>query len=242
MYLEMIQSELIQHLYDEINRQDTWYMWTVGILVTVIVLVVGFYSYQQWRFSDKGIKKMQEKFKKEFHDEFFKEFHDEFFKEFKKEYGIEELREAIHKANEENKKSMKLQRDIKEEINKSLEISLLSLSSQFESIDKESDTYIVNNKLLGVKRFFENKDLRVFSEKSIRSAIITMSNGLLNLLENDFAWNETASLRIKKINEYFHEAYNGFKNPKKSTSSSLKKWDEYASKFEKRKPKKDEAK
>lgn len=56
----MSESDLVSHLYDEINRQNTWYMWTVGILVALITLIIGYFSILQWRISDKQIKKMQE--------------------------------------------------------------------------------------------------------------------------------------------------------------------------------------
>ncbi|WP_283593181.1 hypothetical protein [Limosilactobacillus galli] len=55
----MSDSDLISHLYDEINRQNTWYMWTVGILVTLITLIIAYFSIIQWRISDKQISKMQ---------------------------------------------------------------------------------------------------------------------------------------------------------------------------------------
>lgn len=239
MYLGMTQNELIQHLYDEINRQDTWYMWSVGTLITIIALVVGFYSYQQWRFSDKGIKKMQEEFRKKFHDEFFKEFHDEFhdefFDEFKKEYEIDRLKSAIVKADKRNEESTKLQGELRKEINKSLEMSLLSLSSQFESIDKTGPTYILSNKLINLLIFLRGKDLNDFSAGSIRDALIVLNNGMSDLLKNNVAWNKKTSLALRKINKYFHKAYDGFEKPIEELSEAIKVWDKNLSEYEKRK-------
>lgn len=40
----MSRTEMIQHLYDEINRQNTWYMWTIGALIAIVFGVVAFYS------------------------------------------------------------------------------------------------------------------------------------------------------------------------------------------------------
>lgn len=56
----MSKDDLISHLYDEINRQNTWYMWTVGILVALITLIIGYFSILQWRISDKQVHKMKE--------------------------------------------------------------------------------------------------------------------------------------------------------------------------------------
>jgi len=55
----MSKSELIQYLYDEINRQNTWYMWTVGILVTVVVAFAGILGYFQWKLSTKQIENLK---------------------------------------------------------------------------------------------------------------------------------------------------------------------------------------
>lgn len=64
----MSKSELIQHLYDEINRQNTWYMWTVVGLIGVITLIVGYFSVLQWKVSDKQIDKMKTEIKAELAD------------------------------------------------------------------------------------------------------------------------------------------------------------------------------
>ncbi|WP_461241207.1 hypothetical protein [Paucilactobacillus sp. N302-9] len=66
----MSKSELIQHLYNEINRQNTWYMWTVGTLVVIIGLVIGFFAYLTWRMSDKQIDKLKTEIKQELSDKF----------------------------------------------------------------------------------------------------------------------------------------------------------------------------
>lgn len=61
---KMSDSELVQHLYDEINRQNTWYMWTVGILIGIITLIIGYFSVLQWKISDKQVKKFSDEINK----------------------------------------------------------------------------------------------------------------------------------------------------------------------------------
>lgn len=59
----MSKDDLISHLYDEINRQNTWYMWTVGILVALITLIIGYFSILQWKISSNQIKKLKSEIK-----------------------------------------------------------------------------------------------------------------------------------------------------------------------------------
>lgn len=57
------ENDLISHLYDEINRQNTWYMWTVGILVTLITIIIGYFSILQWKISNNQIEKLKSEIK-----------------------------------------------------------------------------------------------------------------------------------------------------------------------------------
>lgn len=59
----MSKSQLIQYLYDEINRQNTWYMWTV-------VFLVGLFGFLEIRISNKQLGKFKIKIKNDLIKEF----------------------------------------------------------------------------------------------------------------------------------------------------------------------------
>lgn len=61
----MNKSELIQHLYDEISRQNTFYMAMIGILVTLLIGFTGLLGYFQWRLSTKQIGALKDNIEKE---------------------------------------------------------------------------------------------------------------------------------------------------------------------------------
>lgn len=56
----MSNSDLFDKLYQEINRQNTFYFWYISALLVVIGLVLGFFSVLQWRLSDKQIQRMKD--------------------------------------------------------------------------------------------------------------------------------------------------------------------------------------
>lgn len=57
----MSNNDQITMLYNEISRQNTWYMWTVGILVTVIFGLAGFIYFVQFKLSQKEIEEVKVK-------------------------------------------------------------------------------------------------------------------------------------------------------------------------------------
>lgn len=56
----MSNSDLFDKLYQEINRQNTFYFWVVGIVVSVAIAIAAFFGILQWRLSDKQIQKMKQ--------------------------------------------------------------------------------------------------------------------------------------------------------------------------------------
>ncbi|MBD8088202.1 hypothetical protein HUK49_09870 [Limosilactobacillus sp. c11Ua_112_M] len=52
-------SDLFDKLYQEINRQNTFYFWIIGIVVTVSIAIAAFFGILQWRLSDKQIEKLK---------------------------------------------------------------------------------------------------------------------------------------------------------------------------------------
>lgn len=61
----MSNSDLFDKLYQEINRQNTFYFWVVGIVVSVAIAIAAFLGILQWRLSDKQIQKMKNETRQE---------------------------------------------------------------------------------------------------------------------------------------------------------------------------------
>ena len=61
----MSNSDLFDKLYQEINRQNTFYFWVVGIVVSVAIAIAAFFGILQWRLSDKQIQKMKNETRQE---------------------------------------------------------------------------------------------------------------------------------------------------------------------------------
>ncbi|MBB1122876.1 hypothetical protein [Limosilactobacillus albertensis] len=51
--------DLNNQFYQEINRQNTFYFWIIGIVLTVSIAITAFFGVLQWRLSDKQIEKMK---------------------------------------------------------------------------------------------------------------------------------------------------------------------------------------
>lgn len=63
-------SDLFDKMYQEINRQNTFYFWIIGIVVTIAVAIAVFFGVLQWRLSDKQIEKMKNDTIKEIVDKY----------------------------------------------------------------------------------------------------------------------------------------------------------------------------
>ena len=58
-------SDIFDKMYQEINRQNTFYFWIIGIALTISVAITVFFGVLQWRLSDKQIQRMKEETKNE---------------------------------------------------------------------------------------------------------------------------------------------------------------------------------
>lgn len=65
MNLLITNSDLFDKMYQEINRQNTFYFWIIGIVLTISIAIAGFFGVLQWRLSDKQVERMKEKAKNE---------------------------------------------------------------------------------------------------------------------------------------------------------------------------------
>lgn len=57
--LLITKSDLFDKMYQEINRQNTFYFWIIGIVITIAIAISAFIGVLQWRLSDKQIEKMK---------------------------------------------------------------------------------------------------------------------------------------------------------------------------------------
>lgn len=101
LILLMSNSDLFDKLYQEINRQNAFYFWIVGIALSIAVAVTAFFGILQWRLSDKQIEKMKSDAKKDI----------------VKEYQLDDL----------NNRLENLEKEIKELSSKHLDLSLGSI-------------------------------------------------------------------------------------------------------------------
>lgn len=58
-------SDLFDKLYQEINRQNTFYFWYIGALMVALGIVLGFFGVLQWRLSEKQVEKIKLKTEEE---------------------------------------------------------------------------------------------------------------------------------------------------------------------------------
>lgn len=66
----MSKSKQIETLYELINNQNNVYVWTVGIFITIIVAILGFFAYFQWRLNTSQENKMVNRLKASLENEY----------------------------------------------------------------------------------------------------------------------------------------------------------------------------
>lgn len=59
MIVLLSNSDLFDKLYQEINRQNTFYFWIIGIITAIAIAIAGFFGVLQWRLSSKQIDKLK---------------------------------------------------------------------------------------------------------------------------------------------------------------------------------------
>lgn len=86
----MNKAEQIEKLYEEISRQNTWYMWTVGTLVAIIALIIGIFAYFQWKLNDSQIKQIKNETENELVNRY--RLDPDFEKNIVDKYGVDKIR------------------------------------------------------------------------------------------------------------------------------------------------------
>lgn len=66
----MSKAKQIDMLYQTINNQNNTYAWTVGIFITIILTIVGFFAYFQWRLNSNQEQKIINKVRDSLSDEY----------------------------------------------------------------------------------------------------------------------------------------------------------------------------
>lgn len=66
----MSNSDLFDKMYQEIVRQNTFYFWIIGIVVTVAIAITAFLGILQWRLSDKQIERMKSDIRQKLVDDY----------------------------------------------------------------------------------------------------------------------------------------------------------------------------
>lgn len=186
----MNKSELIQHLYDEINRQNNYYMWIVGILVTLIIGFLGFLTYFQQKFSDKQVEKMKENFKKEF--------------------KIDDTRVALKNANEKVEElntllvsTRKIEESLSNELIATMNNNLVSRAGTLAYINKSMEKNDISNRFFDVWTLL--KDLINKNRLQARATVETITyvnTGLQHLLESGKILTDNTNIDLDNTIKY----------------------------------------
>ncbi|MEJ6356501.1 hypothetical protein WJM93_03965 [Lactiplantibacillus plantarum] len=175
----MSRTEMIQHLYDEINRQNTWYMWTIGALIAIVFGVVAFYSYEQWKFSDKGIKKMEEDFKRDFKIDENKKM-------------LREIQSAIASTDKEGEK-------LKNEINKATDMNLENASFLLTYIDYTNVGNLYNRLINFDLVFSKATSTHVLSADVLQHIATNLTFCITSIDEHKIDCDEETNTRIERL-------------------------------------------
>lgn len=170
MITAMTQGEIINKLYTEISRQNSIYMTIIGIMITVIITISIAYVWQQLKFSNKGIKKLEKKFKKKF----------------KKEFKIEKTNNQIFKINEASKKAERslidlrnaedeIKKEIKSVENASFDI-MIGIAVNALQTDTRNDFLSVFNDMVNISNILEKYEKSNLSKEYLQNAFIGINN------------------------------------------------------------------
>lgn len=183
----LTEGQLSDKLYEEISRQNTFYMSIIGILVTLVLTISLAYIWQQLKFSDKGIERM----KKSIYEEF----------------EIEDIKGDIKESHENNEKSkdnienIQKQMDDLEEFKRSnIGALLISNSEQFALTSSSSDEVLINNELLHIRNIIRQYGKIKLNVYDLFEIINNINNGIYNMLERQFDSTKFKSRTKKSLN------------------------------------------
>lgn len=135
-------ADLIDKLYDEINRQNTFYFWIIEIVVTVSIAIAAFFGILQWKLSDKQIEKMK----------------NNTIDKIVKKYGLDKLDETTAKVNEHSE----MIDNIKNILDTQKQLEFKRGITVFTELDNAIEN--LGSKDLGIVITTENKMYRLIDE------------------------------------------------------------------------------
>ena len=179
-------SDLFDKLYQEINRQDTFYFWYISALMVVLGIVLGFFGVLQWRLSEKQVEKIKLKTEEELG----------------KKYEFDQIKDLSGKVKEINIKLEKL-RDI-ENLQKIQGENLIGeLNETWPKIMKDPrNGYIYANRTCRLLKELEENKMVSEIEKAV--SIYNVWNNFSNLQSNGYD-KRSVKLVIDYINKHYIE-------------------------------------
>ncbi len=210
----MSNSDLFDKLYQEINRQNTFYFWIVGIVVSVAIAIAAFFGILQWRLSDKQIQKMKNETRQELEELYqFSNMRDK----------INELKDDLASVKQE---SASLKQEV-EKLSNDNNNNKQSINSLFKTEnDRES---IVPDKIsidpaeihFSLEKTLLESDIISLIHADNDDEIKKLSNGIKDKIEN--LMNDESSSDINK-RAFLIDIYNRLNRSNKENVKSLREY------------------
>ncbi|KAE9506702.1 hypothetical protein [Lactiplantibacillus plantarum] len=209
----MSNSDVIQRLLEELNNQNQIYITIITVILTILGLGFSLFSFMQWRFSERQIKKIET--------------------DFKKDFKISEIHEALQNFELKNKQ---LEQAIKDA--KSAEKLMLERLHELQNYDLEGKTNLLTpvvsngdivqsaNSIKTVNRALKPiiKD-NVLLPDTYQQVMTDISNMLYIIVKNKFPgnndFNGALSRLIKTVNEYYEHNIQNIQNTNLKIADSI---------------------
>ncbi|TPR47832.1 hypothetical protein DY037_08060 [Apilactobacillus micheneri] len=172
---ESIESYSANKLYEEISKQNTVYITIISIMLTFILTIVGAYIWQQLKFSDKGIEKIEKKFEKEFKKTFKIE---------EKDKKIKKLTESLHEAqkttNQISNTSESIDKKMKKFKKDSVEAMMRIDADLFEMNNSNNSEILLGNKINNLRNISRKMKEVQLDEQDLSNCLVSINNGIIN--------------------------------------------------------------
>ncbi len=179
--------DLNNQFYQEINRQNTFYFWIIGIVLTVSIAITAFFGVLQWRLSDKQIEKMKIGIKEKLINE----------------YDLDKLENRLAILNNQVNELMKKQEQLTQVhgyiLIKDIHIATKKLFDENPEVALEAQ----NSMIIWLKEFLANKYLDDLTKAVSLSFVY---RGLKKLDSNNIYVKTVLYFMSKNANEYLNVA------------------------------------
>ncbi|MCD7118941.1 hypothetical protein LTY56_09985 [Limosilactobacillus albertensis] len=177
--------DLNNQFYQEINRQNTFYFWIIGIVLTVSIAITAFFGVLQWRLSDKQIEKMKIGIKEKLINE----------------YDLDKLENRLAILNNQVNELMKKQEQLTQVhgyiLIKDIHIATKKLFDENPEVALEAQ----NSMIICLKEFLANKYLDDLTKAVSLSFVY---RGLKNLDSNNIYVKTVLYFMSKNANKYLN--------------------------------------